>query len=88
MHDAGESVDEAKMGGVEDGGAEVEENGVGAAMVERRVRKWRNKEYVVLFESYQESIVEGMTGWQVRMLDGWVRRGMLSEWRRHQERKW
>ena len=59
-----------------------EEVCVGKVMVERRARKWKHSEYVVLFEAYQESIVEGMKGWQVRMLDGWVRRGMWIEERK------
>ena len=36
----------------------------------------------MLFEAYQESLVEGVKGWQVRMLDGWVRRGMWIEERK------
>ena len=51
-------------------------------MVGRRARKWKHAEYVVLFEAYQENIVEGMKGWQVRMLEGWLRRGMWIEERK------
>ena len=78
------------MGEIDDGGADVEpvgkENGAGEVMpllmVERRARKWKHREYVVLFEAYQESLVEGDKGWQVRMLDRWVRRGMWIEERK------
>ena len=37
---------------------------------------------MVLFEAYQESLVEGANVWHERMLDGWVRRGMWIEERK------
>ena len=36
----------------------------------------------MLFEAYQESLMEGANGWHERMLDGWARRGMWIEERK------
>ena len=78
--------EEVAVGESDDGGSDVEpvgeENCGGEVMVERRARKWKHREYVVLFEAYQERLVEGDKGWQERILDGWLRRGMWCEERK------
>ena len=49
----GDGAQEVAAGEIDDGGADVEpvgeENGFVEVMVERRARKWKNLEYVVLF---------------------------------------
>jgi hypothetical protein len=81
-----EVAEDVEAGGMDDRDAEVdavgEVNGACEIGVVRRVRMWRHTDYAVLFEVYQESIVEGMKGWQERMLDGWMRRGMWLEEKR------
>ena len=63
---AGNGAEEVAVGDIDDGCAAVEqvgeENGIGEVMVERRARKWKHREYVVLLEAYRESLLEGDKG--------------------------